>query len=347
MPVTWQEYLKVPDADRQYAECHRRCRASFQKQRENIERLLEAISPRVVACLGAGVLNDIPYQPLIRSGADIHLVDWLEDAPQAGVGLSIIETDQAGQPACLYCDPAVTAAEKYCSVFQPKPEPTARVCDHFTPCPGDPTTCAAFAVGELPVIHCADVTGGYASEFGGRIVDELQPVRTWKDAFSKATGLADRLATHRLPLPIDDGSVDLVTSSMVVSQFVHEPYDYFSRRTAELLGPPATDEEPRLRPAMHRLRSSLLSGQMRGHCEEIQRILAPGGLCYLSFEMFDAEPGMKQWQLIEGMAKVLEAIGRYFYFNFDIIPEQESITRFQTPGGSSLVLSVVLESKPG
>ena len=77
MSVTWNEYLSVPDTDTQYTECFQRCRNSFKLHRENIRSLVERTFPGVVACLGAGVLNDIPYDTLVKSCTTIHLVDWL------------------------------------------------------------------------------------------------------------------------------------------------------------------------------------------------------------------------------------------------------------------------------
>ena len=97
---------------------------------------------------------------------------------------------------------------------------------------------------------------------------------------------------------------------------------------------------------MEKLRSALFTHQVQRHLDEVQRILAPGGVCYLSFEIFATVPQSHQWFMVEGVPKVLEAAGNRFHFNFDIIPENESITRFQAGDGHSLTLCVVLEPKP-
>ena len=205
--------------------------------------------------------------------------------------------------------------------------------------------CKAFAKGDSPSVHYEDVTGGYASEFGHRLSRELRNARTWELAFSKATKLAGRIKpTGRLS--IDDASVDLVTSSMLVSQFSHEPYNFFAARTAERLGAPTAEHEARLLPAMEKLRMALFTYQVERHLDEIQRILSPGGQCYLSFELFSTVPQSHQWFMVEGVPKALQAAGDRFHFNFDAIPEDESIARFQTRTGRSLTLCVVMESKP-
>ena len=96
---------------------------------------------------------------------------------------------------------------------------------------------------------------------------------------------------------------------------------------------------------MDEFRTSLLDDQIERHCEEIDRILAPGGRCYLSTEMFHWHPEQRQWITVVGLPKMLEVLGRRFAFNFDLIPEAETLSRFAVRGGSSLVCSFVLESK--
>ncbi len=219
------------------------------------------------------------------------------------------------------------------------------VCDRFELSQCEPPTCVAFVKGESPSVLYEDVTGGYASEFGRRLLRELRDARTWERVFSKATKLAGRIKpTGRLS--IDDASVDLVTSSMLVSQFAHEPYNFFASQTAERLGPPTPKQQTNLLPAMEKLRSALFTHQVQRHLDEIRRILSPGGMCYLSFEVFSTVPQSHQWFMVEGVPKVMEAAGNRFHFNFDMIPENKSIAQFPTHDGCSLTLCVVMESKP-
>ena len=147
---------------------------------------------------------------------------------------------------------------------------------------------------------------------------------------------------HLAQISVADASVELVTSPMVISQFDHEPYTYFSHRAADSLGQPSQRE---LAPAMERLRSQLFSVQVERHCQGIVRMLAPGGVCYMSFELFHVVPRGVQWFLVQGVAKVLEVVRRYFLFRWDIIGEDQTLTRFQAEGEPSLVCSLVLEPK--
>lgn len=346
MSVTWTEYLRVPDAHTATATCRQRCRVAFQHQRANLLRILDALAPARVACLGAGALNDIPYDHLIQSGTTVDLIDWIPGAIEAGIDQSIITRDESGVPRCVYCHPAVESPGRFCENYVQPPSPGEGVCEHFAARLDEPDRCAAFARGDRPNIVYADITAGFATAFGRDILDALHDCRSWKQAFARAVSLVDHADRERTPLPLPDQCADLVTSSMVVSQFEHEPYDYFSRCALERLGSPSPAEQERLQPTMDALRSTLLRRQLARHCDEIARILAPDGRAYLSFELFHLSPFPDRWFVVEGMPSLLDIFGQRFLFDFDIIPQSETVTRFQVADEPSLVLSLVLAPKP-
>ena len=106
---------QVPSAADQYAVC---CRDTFDQQRKNIRRVFAATSPSAVACLDAGLLNDIPYRTFLATGAMVYLADWLPGSVDVGVMLSIIETDADGRPNCMYCNPRIPSVQRDCRHFQ-------------------------------------------------------------------------------------------------------------------------------------------------------------------------------------------------------------------------------------
>ncbi len=343
-PAPWQAYLSPRGEQIAYRACRRQCRQAFDRQRRLIRRVFELKRPKVVCCLGAGVLNDIPYRTFVRAGVTIHLVDWMPGAVEDGIAMSIITADEDASPRCAYCDLSEDQARTYCAHFAGPKRPQARVCRNFVPGPGDPPTCLKFEKSDRPLVHREDVTGGYASAFGERVDEALAGARSWKQALARAADLARRVQRHGSSLSIADASVDLVTSSMLVSQFEHEPYRYFSRQTARRLGWPDADEARRLRPAMERLRSTLFAAQIERHCDEILRILAPGGLCFMSIEMFHRDPDHEHWFAVREMHAALAHLSERFRFNFDVIGEADCLTRFQTDRSPSLVFSFVLEA---
>lgn len=346
--LSWDAYLAGQGAAQTYRGCRSRCTPAFRQQRAFIRRIVEQTNPGVVACLGAGVLNDIPYRTLLGSGARLHLVDWLPGVIEAGVARSIIATDEAGGAHCAYCALGGDRARECCANFHLSAPSSSAVCDRFVPTPGDSPGCDAFEIGSWPQVHVEDVTGGYASAFALGLGPALRGVTTWKQAFARANALARRIgrsARQRRRLSIADASVDLVTSSMLLSQFEHEPYDYFAKQVARLIGPPGADDEKHLDRAMAQLRDLLIDRQVEEHCLEIRRILAPGGRVFMSFELFHVNPERTGWFLVRETHRGLSALDRHFRFDFDIIGESESLTRFQSRRAPSMVLALVLEAK--
>jgi len=314
-------------------------------QRAAIEAIVETLEPGVVACLGADVLNDIPYQTLIEGGAKLYLVDWLAGAPDFGIAHSIIEPANGRGARCLYCRLAETDPRSFCLSYREPPAKDVGTCSAFVPSAEAPLTCLAFRRGKRPNIHIQDVTGGYATAFGEGVPAALRDVTSWRQAFRRAIALAGRVRKQAAPLDIPDGSVDLVISSMVLSQFEHEPYEYFAGQVAAELGPPGAEIQRRLRPAMETLRSALLVNQVEGHCAEIERILAPEGRCFVAFEIFHRGRDNAQWRLLETMREVMGMLGRRFAFDFEASPEPILDRAFEGREGRSVVYQSLIARK--
>ena len=325
--------------------CHNR-RETFAQQRSNIERVFRKLSPHSVTCLGAGLMNDIPLDTFLRSDTTLRLVDWIPQIIDYGLDYSAISLDVERNPHCLFCDSDIACPERYCCHYHMDSSERSDVCDRYRPKTSSPPRCAAFAYGDLPLIHHADITEGYASEFGRLILGELEASKNWKQAFTRAISLTERLKSYRKQIPIPNDSADLLTSSMVISQFDHEPYNYFSQCGAEILGMPTERESLDLLPKVEELHERLLLNQVERHCREIRRMLAPGGSCYLSFEMFHIHPtNHGQWFMVQHMGRILDVIGRHFLFRFDILDLSETITKFHNQDSPSLVHSYVLTPK--
>ena len=96
---------------------------------------------------------------------------------------------------------------------------------------------------------------------------------------------------------------------------------------------------------MESLRDTLLTNQVERHCAEIRRILSPGGHCYMSFEVFHQLPDATAWSYVKGMPAALETVGRYFLFDFDLIPHQDMVAPFESGSEPSLVLSLALSPR--
>ena len=344
MVTGWKAYLSVSENAAHRCAGDESLRRAYRPLREAIRNVVEAAWPKTVACLGAGVLNDIPYRALVQSDATLHLVDWLPGLIETGITHGIIRADADDRPECIYCRLDDDRARAYCAQFE-RASPEADICRHFARGPKGAVLCTAFKRGAEPKIHGEDATAGYASAFATALADELPRANSWKQAFGAAIALSRRIGRRRRPLDIADHSIDLVTSSMLLSQFETQPYNYFAEQAATLLGRPRRRDERRLDAAMKTLRTTLLTNQVASHCQEIERILAPGGRCFMAFELFHYDRERECWFLVGQMHQALAIVAERFEFDFDLLPATDLALRFEPPGKSSLVYAFVLKAK--
>ena len=132
---------------------------------------------------------------------------------------------------------------------------------------------------------------------------------------------------------------------MVVSQFEHEPYGYFSKQVAGILNRPSKKDDRRLGDELDSLKSKLLIWQVERHCDEIERILAPGGCCFMAFEVFQCNPATGRWFLVKEMHQVLGILGQRFDFDFDMLPGPGSCVELRVDNAPSVVQTFLLRPK--
>ena len=88
MVTGWKAYLSVSENAAHRCAGGESLRRAYRPLREAIRNVVEAARPKTVACLGAGVLNDIPYRALVQSDATLHLVDWMPDLIETGIPMA-------------------------------------------------------------------------------------------------------------------------------------------------------------------------------------------------------------------------------------------------------------------
>jgi hypothetical protein len=96
---------------------------------------------------------------------------------------------------------------------------------------------------------------------------------------------------------------------------------------------------------MKALRTTLVTNQIVRHCQEIERILAPGGRCFMAFELFHYDRERECWFLVGEMHQALAIVAERFDFDFDLLPATHLALRFDPPDKSSLVYAFVLKAK--
>lgn len=340
--LNWDEYLA---AKGNFTDCRRKCYDSFARQRERIRNLYSALSPRKVVCMGSGYLNDIPIEDFVAAGSSIFLVDWIKNLSREAFVCDVVkESEESYQ--CIVCS-ARGDPHRFCLNYEDpdvshqdlKPQ----LCSQFYPSKGSLPHCENFKFGADPSFIEADATHGRAGTFARKILQLLPNAKNPKSVFKNALREVRQLKNVSQPLPIEDRSVDFVTSSMVVSQFEFEPMGFLSQNLALKFG---TEElqrlEKNLNPYMEELRDNLFLSLVEGHFKEIHRILKEDGRVYFSHEAFHRSEDSSGWFWVRNFAMTMEIIGKYFRFDFDTLPGLCEPDRVEILGGESIIPSYVL-----
>ena len=343
--LSWEEYTHAPVSQEEFAQCRTVCGSALTEQRRLIQHLIEVLRPKQVAFLGSGYLNDIPTEVLFDEGRESYLVDWIAKVSEEGLRGSVIH-QQEGTYQCLFCsceDPALS-----CKAFDGDVATPNRVCGAFCPVRQPALCCDNYIPGEQPTFVTQDITAGRASRFAQRIGKLMSSCRTPEQAFRKAMQECRNCACVFDALPIAPDSLDFITSSMLVSQFDNEPYRYFSKLLELQFGREhILRKEKILTPLMEELRSALFKVQVDGHVSEIHRLVnKEHGKVYFSAELFCALSAADDYFLVHQMPHALEAMSKYFFFDFQLIPPETSFRNTQINAGRSVVQCYALTPKP-
>ncbi|MGY9006306.1 MAG: hypothetical protein ACKVJQ_09475 [Alphaproteobacteria bacterium] len=317
-------------------------RQAFKTLRDTIADIVHHLEPKTITCLGAGVLNDIPYRDMLQNGTEITLVDWFPNRVEHGIKHSLIQNNENGKPNCAYCalDPKV--AKAYCHNFTNTENNPTDVCTRYLGDASGKAVCTTFKQGTEPTILDGDVTQGFATAFAAQITEKIKTFKGWRQAIKGATHLAHQIKDKKSTLEIPDSSMDFVTSSMLVSQFEHEPYDLFSNRSHIQLGEPTPRDERRLAAPMEKLRSDLFATQFERHCDEISRILRPEGHCFMAFELFHRNID-NEWFLVPEILDTLANITGTLAFDFDLLPPDQGMIRLNPINRPSMIMCMILK----
>ena len=335
----------APETEEAAAARHLAKMRSRRALRAAIERLVEKIHPKQVACLGAGLLHDIPYRALVRGGASVHLVDQVLGNVERGIAQSIIATGEDGRPECVYCTLNESESRINCRRFRVTERHASAICDRFEQSAGEPLRCESFERGGWPFLHRGDATAGYATAFADRFPGALAGASSWRAAFRRARAAARQARRHDEKIDLPDGGMDLVVTTAVMDGFADEPFDSFRRHAATRLAAPTEKEVRTLRRTRAALREELLVEQLTRHRDEIARIMAPGGCCFAAFELFRFDGDERGWFLVRETHQALGLLAERFTFDHDILPPEESIFRIEADDAPAVVQSFVLRHK--
>ena len=338
----WGDYLRAPLTPEKFSRSRATYLHPMRVHRDLMERLARRYHPARIACLGAGFLNDIPLEAFIQEAETLYLVDWIPGIAREGFAGSIFDSKDDNL-RCLLCDDRI-ATGRYCAAFRPPIRAPEQVCASFEPMPGRENLCVHYAPGDQPNFLEADITLGRGGGFARRSESLVARGKTLRQVFQRALAEGKRCARIEEEMEIPADSIDLVTASMVVSQFDHEPYAFFARLLAEKFGmEKMLENEEHLRPQVEQLRSLLFQIQAEGLVREMYRIVnKTQGRVFFSVEFFRSLNGEDRYFLVHEIPRAMETIAEYFQFEFESIPAEETITTFSQNEGTSVVQCFVL-----
>ncbi len=339
--MDWESYLTPAG---KFEDCRSNCLGSFFPQREKIQDLFKVLSPQSVLCMGAGYLNDIPVKEFLRAGSSIYLVDWAKNISREAFCKDIVIEDKEGFNCCLS---QAKDSQKYCrNYLTPNLFGKKNVCAHFKTADEDSSRCMNFEFGSEPSFLEEDVTQGKASKFAKRISAIVCETKSPKAVYKNALKEVTRLKKYSQTLPVEDHSIDMVTSSMVVSQFEFEPYGFMTQVMMQKFGRETLLEmETPLRPYMDKLRDALFILLIEGHIQEMHRVLTGKGRAYFSMENFHLDRITGQWFQVRNFSAILAILEKYFWFDFDTLPGSFVADRVGIMGEESIVQTYVLAPK--
>ena len=342
--LSWSKYLDAKVDELTTYISQQQCYRASHHQRQMLSELVARLAPRSVACLGAGYLNDIPLDALLTHERDITLVDWIHGISRQGLAGKIIY-QQNDEYDCLFCRNCIGA--RYCKNFTDQRLDDG-VCSAFVPVIDHGVSCKNFEPHDQPNFVTADITAGYGSHFAQTMEKRISHCKTPKEAFVKAIKLCDQGTGHYQPIPLADDSIDLLTSSLVVSQFEMEPYGYFSVLLEQYYGrDKLMSLESILAPLMEQLRTRLFVNQIRHHVKELYRLVKKDGQgrVYFSVELFRCNAYDDGYFLVQDMPKALDVLGEYFLFDFVIMQEPSVLHRADIDDGTSIFQNYLLIPK--
>jgi len=343
-PLSWTSYLDAKVNELTMYISQQQCYRASEQQRENLSDLIHQLRPESVACLGSGYLNDFPIDVLFTPQRQVTLVDWIKDISLHGLAGKIISQGE-NEYSCLFCNNCIGSL--YCKNFTNE-FLNSGVCTAFEPVENMGITCKNYQPCVQPHFVTGDITAGYSSYFAQSMEKRIHHCKSPKEAFIKAIKLCDQCGNHYLPLPLEDDSIELLTSSLVVSQFDMEPYGYFSVLLEQCFGRDRLMSlEPILVPFMEQLRTRLFVNQMRQHMQELYRLVKKDGKgrVYFSVELFRRDTQSQDYFLVQDMPKALGMVGEYFLFDFEMLPESKVLHRSDIDDGISIIQNYVLIPK--
>ena len=309
----------------------------------DLSAIYEKLHPATVGCFNLSTVSFIPIATFVRGGSHLWFVEQRAGRIE-GLLSEDIAREQSGRSACLACD-ATLSGDDFCAAYVARTTKTGPSCGHLSAVPGDPARCAQFVPGrKLRVIH-GDGGRGRGAGFATRVEAVVAGASTPTNAVEAAIDACQRSATMNIPLPIEDGALDLMISVLAPSRLMEHPYAYFEELMTRRFGAWTTHAREKLVRKLDALRGALFQTQLDAHVRELARLAHPRrGRLYFATMSTEVGPN-GSWTLERGITACFEALASHFVFDFDTFPA-EAFLRRVSDDRSVVLQASLLRPKP-
>jgi hypothetical protein len=211
--------------------------------------------------------------------------------------------------------------------------------------PRDPAHCTQFVPGRRLRVINGDARRGRGASFATRVETVLASAACPTEAVNEAIELCKRSARVDVPLPIEDGLLDLVISVLAPARLMELPFAYFDELMTRRFGAWMANPSSELASEIEDLRRTLFLTQLEAHIRELARLTHPlhGRMYFATLPLEPERAGA--WALDRGIADCVDALFRHFAFDFETFPA-EAFLRRSRDDQSIVLQAAVLRRKP-
>ncbi len=197
-----------------------------------------------------------------------------------------------------------------------------------------------------PVFLDQDITLGHSAAFCARYPALVQSATDVVQCVRDAQKLAEECHHINQSLPLPDQSIDLVVSSMIVSQFPAYPFGYFRQVLLDKFAAEFELRSAEVRPLMEQLSAYLFQSQIAGHAAELRRLVSSRGRVYFSMEFYHAHPAdPARFEYFIPGAYALRLFSDMFLFDIDALPVESRRVRARLPEREVVIESYVMTAR--
>lgn len=303
--------------------------------REDLTALYERLKPATIGCFNPTELSFLPLLTFVRGGSRVWFIDW-----NAGHVRSLLAGEH-GAHGCLACEAGSDGGD-VCAAYVSGP--SGSCCERSASLRGD-ETCTQFTPGRRLRVINGDSGRGRGAMFATRAEGMVARAAKPTIAVDAALELCKSTALVEVPLPLQDGSLDLAIAVLTPARLLQHPFEYFRELLDRRFGDLARRPSRALAGKLEELQLALFRVQLDAHVRELARVL-DARLGRLYFATVPTEKGHHgSWPLERGVTECFDALARYFLFDFETFPAEAFLRR--APEDRAVVLqAALLQPKP-